>query len=189
MLPVSDGSVIAATTPIIVRESKISAIVNAIRRPRARKPIMAVDSVDSRLSNSTQRLSIVAEFVRSLHSRSSRNGGIVQLRALPVSLTRTGAGSPPFAVAFTPSVSTDCLTAIVNFSLGSLCGCRSATGSAGPPPPCQNTYNLVFHLSILSGTLPLSTFSLCNMFLTMSILWYNISKGFLYAAIRRSFQN
>ena len=93
MFPVSDGSVIAATTPIIVRDNSISAIVNAIRRPRARKPIMAVNSVDSRLSNSTQRLSIVAEFGRSLHSRSSRNGGIVQLRALPVSLARTGAGA------------------------------------------------------------------------------------------------
>ena len=46
MLPVKLGSVIAATTPIIVNDSNISAIVKAKHCPRARMPIMAVDSVD-----------------------------------------------------------------------------------------------------------------------------------------------
>ena len=66
MLPVKLGSVIAATTPIIVNDSNISAIVNAdrkptdplwnwlsqsaivkaIRRPQAHKPFMALDSFD-----------------------------------------------------------------------------------------------------------------------------------------------
>ena len=38
MFPVSDGSVIAATTPIIVRESNISAMVNAAFFVIARSP-------------------------------------------------------------------------------------------------------------------------------------------------------
>ena len=82
-LPVKLGNVIAATTPIIVNDSNISAIVKAkILLGFNCGSRSVTDSVVFRLSNSVQRLTIVAEFVRSLHSRSSRNGGIVVLACL-----------------------------------------------------------------------------------------------------------
>ena len=60
LTPAEEVNGIGAITPIIVRESKISAMVNAIRRPWARKPFMALDSVE-RLSQCHSELRERAE--------------------------------------------------------------------------------------------------------------------------------
>ena len=90
MFPVRLGSVIAATTPIIVRDNSISAIVNA---------------------------KILHGFNRGCRSAPDMSSAVQSLGSHCG--CRSATGSTPFAVNFTSSASTDCL---------------DRTGSAGPPP-------------------------------------------------------
>ena len=166
MFPVKLGSVIAATTPIIVRDNRISAIVKALVIARA---VARGDPVN--------HWCVLNEIATSFASLTPRNDGTFFIVIPNLFRDLANVNDSPQRRIDPESRSLRSLFRMTfTYSHGSHCGCRSAvgsaftlmffvvqslgtkygTGSAGPPPPCFNGYTSIFHIFfILSpGTLP-----------------------------------